>query len=184
MREQKLSNPIREQLERPKGKSEHELLQAWEDLVSQNNDVIENDKDGIFTSLVASVRSGWETLAPTQKSEITAHVAKLVDALRHYHDTYVNLKRTSDAQRGFHFDDIEKYQETVKKADQQERIVHNTFLDSFNILSRRMKEFGLDNSWRGMNVIYDADYWTMREKVKLWMFRVFNEEIDDRERNQ
>ena len=177
MSERKSLNPLQERSEPTEKEAGQELLGVWENLISQNNDVVGNDKDGVFTSLIASVRNGWEALTPVQKSEVMARTAELITALRHYHDTYTNLKRTSDATRGFHFDDVEKYQETVKRADQQERIVHNAFLDSLNILSRRMKEFGLDNSWRGVDIIYDTNYRTMREKVKLWMFRIFNEEI-------
>lgn len=159
------------------GPTEIELKEEWDVILSHNQDIIENDKDSVLTSLISSVERRWSTLNPSQKKEIIAHTVKLTSALRDYHDSYVNLKGTADERRELRFDDTEKYQETVKRADQQERILHNAFLDSLNILSRRMKEFGLDNSWRGMSIIYDTDNETMRDKVKLWMFRIFNEEI-------
>ncbi len=149
--------------------SENRLTLIQED----NKELI--GKDRVFNKLFASIKRGWKNLDKKQKKEVLNLVAELIEKLEDYHDSYVDLKGAPG--RHFYFEDVKKVQESAKNADQREKILHDSFIDTLNILSRKMKKFGLDNSWRADDLIYGLTPEAAREKPKLWMFRIFGESL-------
>ncbi len=132
--------------------------------------------DRIFKKIFNSIITGWNYLNKTDKKEVLDLLEELIEGLKEYHDTYVGLKGAS--LRREYFDDVEKFQAAVKNADQREKIMHDAFLDKLNILSRKMKEKGLDNSWRSDEEIWSIAPDGKRNKPKLWMFKLFKEKVD------
>lgn len=94
--------------------------------------------------------------------------------MERYHASYTELKRAAKRDPSS-FDSLKTYQKSIESPDKQERILHNSFIDTVNILSRVMKTLGLDNSWRADEKIYDPTPEGTREKLKKWMFEVFGE---------
>ncbi|MBI2669703.1 MAG: hypothetical protein HYX20_00945 [Candidatus Yanofskybacteria bacterium] len=142
-------------------------------ILEKYSDIIGND--GIFKKIAGSIEDGWQELSPKGKQDISKEVETLINKLIDYHDSYVNLKGL--AGRRFYFEDTKKLQESAKATDMREKILHDAFVDSLNILSRKMKKLGLDNSWRADEEIYGLTPKAAREKPKLWMFKIFREKI-------
>ena len=132
-------------------------------------------KDPVFKKIFDSVIKGWNYLDKKQRKEVLDLIEGLIEKLKEYHDSYKNLKRAS--LRRAYFDDIQKYQDAVSNADTREKILHDSFIDSINILSRKMKALGLENSWRSDDEIYGLTPEATRVKPKLWMFKLFKEKI-------
>ena len=143
-------------------------------LIRENNKELIG-KDRVFNRLFASIKHGWDDLDKKQKEETLDLATGLIEKLRNYHDSYVNLKGAAGGR--FYFEDVKKIQEAAKNADQREKILHDSFIDALNILSRKMKKFGLDNSWRADDLIYGLTPEAAREKPKLWMFKIFGEPL-------
>lgn len=131
--------------------------------------------DSVFKKIFDSVIKGWNYLDKKQRKELLDLIEELVEKLKEYHDSYAGLKGA--ALRKKYFDDIEKYREAVLNADKREKILHDSFVDFINILSRKMKIMGLDNSWRKDDEIYGLTPEAARNKPKLWMFKIFREKI-------
>jgi len=145
-------------------------------LFTENREILE---DPIFQKIVSSVEAGWNALSDKNKEAIIDVFAELLTAIKNYDDSYRTLKgvlkyKLSDEASP---ESTKRHQEHESEADRREHELHEAFLDSVNILSRRMKELGLDNSWRADNAIYPIpnDHEANRTKVKRWMFRVFSE---------
>ena len=132
-------------------------------------------KNGIGNKIFWEINKEWHRLNEVERKKITTLINDLLDSLANYRETFINLEKSSARTRMLHFDDIEKFKQNVKNADERERIAHNLFIDSLNILSRNMKSFGLDNSWRGEEEIYDVSQERMREKTRNWMLKNFKE---------
>lgn len=132
-------------------------------------------KDGVFKKIAGSMEKGWERLDSKEKLEILKELEALIGKLVDYHDSYANLKGL--AGRRFYFEDTKKLQESAKVVDMREKILHDAFADSLNILSKKMKKLGLDNSWRTDDDIYGLTPEALRGKAKLWMLKIFRKEI-------
>ncbi|MDP3954249.1 MAG: hypothetical protein Q8Q06_02430 [bacterium] len=140
----------------------------------ENKDIVGPDR--VFGAIFDSLASGRNSLNEKQQTDTLDLIEDLISKIRDYHDSYVNLKKTASKERRMYFgEDVQKYQETVKNADRREKILHDAFVDSINILSRHMKKVGLDNSWRGDSKIYGGNPASNRLKAKLWMFEIFGE---------
>jgi len=135
------------------------------------------DDDEVFKKIFEAVDNGWNNLKDTQKQAILDSVEDLVETLKEYNRAYTYHKEASKRKRGEDYQAIEDYQAEVKRADAIEHTLHNRFIDSINILSRKMKVMGLDNSWRGDEEIYGLTAEATRQKVKKWMFKLFGEKI-------
>lgn len=155
------------------GKEAPTLEQKRDLLFSKHKELL--GKDRIFVKIFKSLNNGWANLSDKKKEEILKRLEELIEKLIDYHDSYINLK--SIPQTRFYREDVQKIQEAVKNADRREKILHDSFGDSINILSRAMKAVRLDNSWRGDELIYSIVPEAGREKIKLWMFRIFGEKI-------
>lgn len=146
----------------------------------RKTEVLKNNKDivadPVFKKIISAIDDGWDGLNESQKEDLLTQFKNLINALHDYHSGYINLKSASNQARSFIFDDIKRFQESVENADKREKILHDLFLDAINILSRKMKALGLDNKWRGDSTIHDVSYRPMRDKVRNWMFKIFNEE--------
>ena len=140
-------------------------------IFEKNAEIIYGDR--IFGEIFESIVSGWNKLNKAERKQVLDLVEELIEGLRDYHSTYVNLKSTSVKRS--QFDDIQKYQAAVKYADQNEKIMHDAFLDKLNRLSRKMKEMELDNSWRSDEEIWGITPDGKRNKPKFWMFKLFKE---------
>ncbi len=145
-------------------------------LFTENREILE---DPIFQKIVSSIETGWDALSDKDKETILDVFAELLTAIKNYDDSYRTLKgvlkyKLSDEASS---ESTKRHQEHESEADRREHELHEAFLDSVNILSRRMKELGLDNSWRADEAIYPIsnDHEANRTKVKRWMFRVFSE---------
>lgn len=130
-------------------------------------------KDEILGQIYSTIEDNWDELNNQAKKQLLNLFEKLIESLIDYHETYKNLKAAS--KRKFYFEDIKDFQESVKNADIRERIAHNNFIDSINILSRKMKSLGLDNSWRGKEKIYGLSKEETIEKTRNWMLEIFGE---------
>ena len=133
--------------------------------------------DGVFKKIFSSLEAGWGNLSEENRGRALDYLNEMIEALYSYHDGYRGMKSASF--RHFYFDDIKKYQAAVENADPRERMLHNRFMDAVNILSRQMKELGLDNSWRGDEKIYtpNPDPDVARAKLRDWMLEIFGEKI-------
>lgn len=150
-------------------------LEEKKEILLTENPVIANDP--IFQEIISSLNDGWETLSEAKKKSVLKGVENLIESLKEYHDSYVGLKASARKERSLYLGDTAKYQAAVKNADERERILHNAFIDSVNILSRTMKNSGLSNEWRGNDEIYALDKWGTRQKLKHWMFKIFGEQV-------
>ena len=119
------------------------------------------------------ITTGWNNLGTVEKKEVLDLLEELIEGLKEYHNTYVGLKGAS--LRREYFDDVKKFQAAIMNADQREKIMHDAFLDKLNRLSRKMKEIGLDNSWRSNEEIWGITPDGKRNKPKFWMFKLFKE---------
>lgn len=131
--------------------------------------------DEVFKKMFDSVIKGWNYLDKNQRKEVLDLIEGLIGKIIEYHDSYVGLKGA--ALRKEYFYDIEKYKEAVLNADRREKILHDSFLDPINILSRKMKSLGLDNSWRADELIYGLTPEAIRNKPKNWMLKIFREKV-------
>lgn len=143
----------------------------WWDVLGKYKELIQDDP--VFKNIKNSIEQGH--LTEKQKEELLKEVGLLTENLIEYHDSYVSLKGLPG--RRFYFEDTQKLQESAKAVDQREKILHDAFVDKINILSRKMKKLGLDNSWRGHELIYGLTLEANRQKAKLWMFKLFREKI-------
>jgi hypothetical protein len=162
--------------ENAKPETEAERLDTRkESLLVDSQEMI--DGSDVFQNIVGSIEAGWSKLPDKEKEGMLNAFEELVKKMRNYHESYTKLKGIAKLKlpSAPTADSIKRYQGQVSEADQMERILHNAFLDSINILARTMKRDGLDISWYTQDQIYDADFATMRTKVKHWMFRVFAE---------
>lgn len=129
--------------------------------------------DDIFKKIFQVITTGWNNLGTVEKKEVLDLLEELIEGLKEYHNTYVGLKGAS--LRREYFDDVKKFQAAIMNADQREKIMHDAFLDKLNRLSRKMKEIGLDNSWRSNEEIWGITPDGKRNKPKFWMFKLFKE---------
>ncbi len=136
-------------------------------------------RDEIFQKIVSSIDAGWDDAKNENKEKVLEAFADLLKIIKDYSESYRTLKgitkyRLSDTASP---ESRKRHNIDQADADHRERELHEAFLDSVNILSRRMKELGFDNSWRADNLIYPNpdDHEANRTKVKKWMFRVFND---------
>ncbi len=161
-------------LEKQKETAEEEK----ESLFAQYVDLL--NKDSVLKEIVGAIKEGWPSLAESKKKGVIDTFRELMRALHEYHDSYIGLKFAAAPERRMvHGEDVEKYKSGIKTADERERILHNAFIDAVNILSRNMKEFGLDNTWRSDERIYGLNPEATREKLKHWMFNIFEERMLD-----
>ncbi len=145
------------------------------DLFEKHAYLIEDDQ--IFQKIFRTINEGWDNLKSEQRQEILDLIEDLVRVLKDYNSTYTTHKETAKRKRVEEYHTIQDYQAEVKRADAIENALHNRFIDSINILSRKMKAMGLDNSWRGDEKIYGLTAEAMRQKAKNWMFKIFGERI-------
>jgi len=160
-----LTVPFSSVLESPQVKSPEK---EREDFYTEYKELLE--KDTILQMIYESMNDSWDKLNEAEKHQLLNLFKNLIKSLREYYNTYINLQRAS--KRKLYFEDIKKFQEAVKNADTRERIAHNAFIDSLNILSRKMKVLGLDNSWRKNEKIYGITKYETIEKTRNWMLSV------------
>ncbi len=146
-----------------------------ESVFEENAEIVKNDS--VFRNIVVSIESSWTKLDDHKKTAGLDAFEDLIEKIKAYHNSYTKLKGTTKFKLSpsAGIEAVKRYQGDVTEADRIEHILHNSFLDSVNILARFMKKAGLDISWYSDQEIYDRDYDTMRTKVKHWMFRVFAE---------
>lgn len=123
------------------------------EILKDNKSILE---DPIFERIVGSIEISWDKLDDDHKEKVLDAFAELLRAIKEYADSYRSVKgilkfKLSDEASA---ESRKRYQGEVKEKDERERQLHNVFLDAVNILSRRMGELGLDNSWRGDDKIY------------------------------
>lgn len=133
--------------------------------------------DPVFQKILRAINDGWDKLKIQQRQEILDLVRGLIEVLKDYNRAYTYYKTAAKRQKAEEYQTIKDYQAEVKRADAIENALHNRFIDSINILSRKMKTMGLDNSWRADDEIYGLTPEALRQKAKNWMFRIFGEKI-------
>ena len=133
--------------------------------------------DRVFQKIFQAINNGWENLENAQKQRVLDLVGELIEVLKDYSRAYTYHKEAAKRQRAEDYQTLGDYQAEVKRADRIEYDLHNRFIDSINILSRKMKAVGLDNSWRSDDEIYGLTAEAARQKVKNWMFKLFREKI-------
>jgi hypothetical protein len=158
--------------ERPQLKINQEP-QEWRSVFEAHKELIGSDP--VFKEIAQSIEEGWDKLTPNQRKQVIEWVEDIITKLTEYYDAYKNLK--SAAKRRFYFEDYQRLRESISRADERERILHNAFLDSLNILSRNMRRMGLNNSWRQNDEIFGLTEEAKREKPKLWMLKLFGEKL-------
>lgn len=125
--------------------TENRLEAEKEELFGRYQPVLE---DSIFQKITNTIEASWENLNDDDRQKILKAYRDLLEAITNYADSYRTLKGVSrfrpSATAGI--ESVKRYQGEVSDADRRERELHESFLDSVNILSRRMKELGLDNS--------------------------------------
>jgi len=155
----------------------------------QYEQIIESNRfeisDPIITKLISSINDGFGNLKPPLKEQVINHLKDFFIVLREYKDSYDGLKYAAKKERGVFFqDDVRRWQKSNENADKREKILHDRFLDSANILARIMKSAGLDNTWRGDDLIYnhggvnDSTDEVARNKVRQWMLRIYHEKFN------
>ena len=144
------------------------------ELLSTNENILQ---DEIFRKIVSSIEKGWDEADDGSKENILEAFSSLIKAIKDYNESYRTLKgiTTYKLSQEASAESIRRHHDYTTEVDRRERELHEAFLDSVNILSRRMKELGFDNSWRADDMIYPNpdDHQANRTKVKKWMFRVF-----------
>lgn len=132
------------------------------------------EKDNVVKHIFSSLEASWDNLTSQEKKEITNLTEGMFKKLEAYHETYIILQQAASRRRRLHITDIKKFADRVEAADRRERIFHNAFLDSLNILSRKMRTLGIDNTWRGNSSIYSPSEHETREKTREWMIKVWS----------
>jgi hypothetical protein len=136
-------------------------------------------EDPLLNRIKSVIEQSWDPSDPTHQ-EALARLKEFLEALRKYYDSYNGLKAAARKERML-YRDVEKYQESIQRADRREKILHDNFITTTNILSRAMKKAGMDNSWRGDDSIYhqggenDSNDIPARDKFREWMFRIYHE---------
>ena len=143
-------------------------------------DILLITEDDLLWKIRSSLENGWSGISEAQQKELLGHFRDLLDTARHYHRTYQNEKVVSSPEP----EEISPKERAaliarVEGLDAARRAAHNTLVDSINILSRRMKEFGLDNSWRGNNAIHSLDEEGTRKKVAQWVFHLYHDDPEE-----
>jgi hypothetical protein len=146
-------------------------------LIVENENIL---RDELFQKIISSMESSWETLNEERRKKVLDAFEELLKAIKEYSESYRALKGIAKFKLSEEAgpESRKRYHGEISEKDRRERELHNAFLDAVNILSRRMKELGLDNSWRADAMIYpdSSDPELNRRKVKRWMFRVFGEQ--------
>lgn len=135
--------------------------------------------DPLLSQIRTAIESSWDA-SNLAHQEVLTRLGELLKTLRNYYDSYNGLKAAARKERMLYVD-IEKYQTGIKNADRREKILHDGFMSAVNILSRTMKKAGMDNKWRGDDMIYnhdgknDSNDQIARDKIREWMFRIYHE---------
>ena len=175
-----------ENLEKTTPEKEGEVLSYdrahYQQIVSENHFEI---RDEIIHELTNSIDKKFDELKPEKQKNVIQHLEDFFSALRNYKDSYDGLKYIARKERGvFYQDNVRGWQESYKNADKTEKILHDKFMDSVNILSRAMKNAGLNNQWRGHELLYnhgganDSTDEIARSKIRQWMLRIYEEEFN------
>ena len=147
------------------------------------NLLFEQYKEELKDHLLGQIRSEMEKShdpANPDHKEVQKRLGEFLKNLRNYYDSYNGLKVAARKDRMLYVD-IEKYQHGIKNADKREKILHDNFISAANILSRTMKKAGMDNKWRGDDMIYnhggenDSNDQIARDKFREWMFLIYHE---------
>lgn len=163
-------------IETPKAESADMIKARKAELYKENSGIL---SDSIFEKITSTIDKGWDGLNEDKRTEVLDALDELLVAIKNYDDSYRKLKGIAS----YRLSDTasariqERQKNDIEDADRRERELHNRFLDTVNILSRRMHEVGLDNSWRGDEAIFPVagDEEGNRRKVKQWMFRIFSD---------
>ena len=143
--------------------------------IAENKQLLGNDR--VFNLILATAQEGWSNLSEVKKRKLLDLLNDMVMALKNYHESYAQLKFVNRKSK-FYIADSYRYRDKLDVADQREKILHDVFVDSVNILSRQMKTLELDNSWRGDDEIYSTSPKATRVKLKNWMFKIYNVSIE------
>lgn len=135
--------------------------------------------DPLLNQIKSEIERSWNA-SKSDHNEIVNRLGDFLKTLRGYYDSYNGLKAAARKERMFYLD-MEKYKAGIINADRREKMLHDNFISAANILSRTMKKAGMDNGWRGNQVIYhyggenDSNDQVARDKFREWMFRIYNE---------
>jgi len=154
-------------------------------LESRRNLILEKYKseleDPLLQKIISNIGAVWRETDPKDQEIIMSRLEEFLQTLREYYDSYNGLKAAARKERLLYLDDIDKFKQGVKNADAREKVLHDNFISSANILSRTMKNAGTDNAWRGDDTIYhhggknDSNDEVARDKFREWMFRIYHE---------
>ena len=140
--------------------------------------------DDVLWEMTKSAKSGWSNISKEQQKELLSHFEAIIDSSHHYYSVYQQLnKMVSSPHDKYSEGTADGKKELIGRLDSGRRAAHNAVIDSLNIMSRRMKEFGLNNSWRGDDRIYTPDSSSdgsgegTRKKIAQWVFHLHDIEV-------